>query len=560
MVLRQGWCLRGQRSESGALQASQKAASKSLRWGERGALGVTLAWALLACNPVVEEPAGRTQDVPGDRVRSAELATVTSPMELFQEALDAGAVVAGTTAVYLGDRVEVKTATDGFAAVSNTGAGTTPNFITYLGTDTKAGQIWSRTKVELRDRARVYGAVRTNRPVIQGNQVVIDEGIVAAPLGATKDILDPLPSLPVRSTTPLTIWSGQDVNLQPGSHGAVTVQGGATLRLDADTYSFAQLTVEWGGKIVAKSECGPAIAEARSGFTFRGEVLEAGGNDPGIGLIVRYEGTTTANVESAFRGIVIAPKAEVNLGTAVHEGRFFAKVLRVQAGGKINDFVPFSPTSGQCGSLPAPGPEPVPTDIGPAPSLTSPADLDAFLDWFYVITKGEKTDAEARIAAVSPTSGVREAVIQRFEAARSAGEFGKGLMLIAMLGAMRDPDVRVFLMDLLGQPVPGAPDPAGIRATTYDDEVGYRRQALHILNAYGAPATTAAVMDVAKNHPIAELRNAAIQTLRYQKSPAEIEALRAELRPEDEFYLDLPRRSSPSFDADTVQFRAKYSN
>lgn len=60
-------------------------------------------------------------------------------MELFQEALDAGAVVAGTTAVYLGDRVEVKTATDGFAAVSNTGAGTTPNFITYLGTDTKAG-------------------------------------------------------------------------------------------------------------------------------------------------------------------------------------------------------------------------------------------------------------------------------------------------------------------------------------------------------------------------------------------------------------------------------------
>jgi hypothetical protein len=143
---------------------------------------------------------------------------------------------------------------------------------------------------------------------------------------------------------------------------------------------------------------------------------------------------------------------------------------------------------------------------------------------------------------------------------QSRCEFGKGLMLIAMLGAMRDPDVRVFLMDLLGQPVPGAPDPAGVRATTYDDEVGYRRQALHILNAYGAPATTAAVMDVAKNHPIAELRNAAIQTLRYQKSPAEIEALRAELRPEDEFYLDLPRRSSPSFDADTVQFRAKYSN
>lgn len=536
-------------------------------WGQKIRLIGSLAAALVillgnfACSPVVEEPLGSSRSGPTEeRSRSTEQATVTSPMELFQAAIDAGAIVAGTTAVYLGDRVQLKTASNDFAPISNVGTGTTPNFITQLGTDAKTGTIWSRTKVDLRDRVRVYGAVRTNRPVTRGNQVVIDGGIVAGPLGATTDVLDPLPSLPVRSTTPLTILSGQDVNLQPGSHAAVTVQNGGTLRLDPEVYSFSNVTIEWGGKIVTKSDCSPATLEARSGFTFRGAVLEDGGNDPGIGLVVRYEGTTTSNIESAFRGVVIAPKAEINLGAAAHEGRFFGKVVRVQANGSIKDFAPLSPVDGECGVGLEPSSAPIPSDIGPAPALTTPAELDAFLDWFYIITKAEKAEAEAKIQAVSPTSGIRQAVIQRFEAARSSRAFGKALMLIAMLGALRDAEVREFLMHILEEPIHFTPDPYGVEATRYDDEVSYRRQALNILNAYGSPETRAVVLSVAQTHPIGALRGAAIQALRYQKSATEIEALRTQIQPADEFYLDLPLRSSPTFDADTAAFRNKYSN
>lgn len=517
----------------------------------------------MGCSPVVEEPLGNSRGSgPEERVRSTEQATVTSPMELFQVAIDAGAVVAGTVAIYLGDRVEVKKATSGFAPISNTGPGTTPNFITQLGTDAKTGTIWSRTKVDLRDRAHVHGPVRTNRPVTQGNQVVIGGGIVTGAIGATKDILEPLPSLPVRSTTPLVILPGQDVNLEPGSYGSVQVLDGGTLRLDAENYSFQAVTVEWGGKIVTKSDCAPATLEARSGFTFRGTVLEAGGDDPGIGLIVRYEGTATSYVETAFRGVIVAPHAEINLGARAHEGRFFGKVVRAQANATIKDFTVSSPSGGECGTVAAlgPGPDPVPISIGPAPPLTSPSDLDAFLAWFYLIVPAEKADAEAKIRAVSPTSGIRQAVIQRFETARTTRAFGKGLMLLAMLGALRDADVRTFLIDLLNEPVTFAPDPYGVEATRYDDEVSYRRQSLYILNAYGSQAMNAVVLNVAKTHLIDELRSAAIQTLRYHKSALEIEALRAEIRPEDEFYLDLPLRSSPTFDADTAAFWSKYSN
>lgn len=518
--------------------------------------------AALGCSPVVEEPVGGSSNGLGERVRQTEQATVASPVDVFQAAIDAGAVLAGTTAVHIGDRVQIKNATNGFAPISNTGTGTTPSFITYLGTDAKTGTLWSRTKVELRDRVRIYGAVRTNRDVIRGNQVVIDHGTVTGPLGVTKDILEPLPTLPVRSNTPLTIGPGEDINLQPGSHASVTVQSGGTLRLDADTYSFSNVIVEWGGKIVTQSNCGAATLEARNGFTFRGTVLEHGGDDPGIGLIVRYEGVATSNIESAFRGVLIAPKAEINLGTAAHEGRFFGKIVRIQAGGSVKDFAPFTGATGGCGKgieLPPPAAL-VPSDIGPAPALTSPEELDTFLDWFYGITNAEKPAAEDKIQAVSSTSGIRQAVIQRFEAARASRAFGKALMLLAMLGALRDAEVRVFLIDLLSQPVNFSQDPYGEQATRYDDEVSYRRQALNILNSYGSPEATSVVLNVAQTHPIGAVRGAAIQALRYQKSPSEIAILRGQIQSSDEFYLDLPLRSSPTFAADTAAFRNKFSN
>lgn len=515
-----------------------------------------------ACSPVVEEPLGSSSRLAEERVRSTEQATVTSPVELFQAAIDAGAIVAGTTAVYIGDRVEVKTASNGFAPISNTGTGTTPNFVTQLGTDAKTGTLWSRTKVDLRDRAHVHGAVRTNRAVTRGNQVIINGGIVAGPLGATTDILGPLPSVVVRGTTPLTIWPSEDINLQPGSYGAVTVHSGGTLRLDSDVYSFSNVIVEWGGKIVTKSDCSPATLEARSGFTFRGTVFEDGGNDPGIGLVVRYEGTNTSNIETAFRGILIAPKAEINLGAVAHEGRFFGKTVRIQASGSVKDFAPFAPASGECGTALSPPPAPVPSDIGPAPPLTTSADLDTFLDWFYVITKAEKAEAEAKIQAVSPTSGIRQAVIQRFEAARSSRAFGKALMLVAMLGALRDAEVRTFLIDLVNEPVPfspAVPVQEGVAVGRYEEEVAYKRNAINILNAIQAPATEEAVMDAALNHDIREVRGAAIKALKYQKSAAEIEALRAQIHAEDEFYLDRASRYDSNFEAQLEAFRAKYS-
>lgn len=491
---------------------------------------------------------------PGDEnLARRQQATTAASLSAFEQAMASGAVVVGTNAVYLGDRIQLKTATGGWAAVSNTGP-----VMTRVGTDGKVGPIWSNSPVDLRDRATVFGSAKA--PSFQvGNSVVVQGGMSTGPRGPTTNLLDAFGDLPTRQTTAIIVESGQSRSLEPGKYGSITVRGQGTLTLEAAEYSFSTILVEQGGQVVTKSDCSPTRVQARVACTFRGIAVEAGGNDPGIGLVLWHEGTSTAFIEQPFRGVVIAPLAEINVSGHAHAGRFFGKVIRVQAGGTVTDVAAPTFAAGECATGLDFQPANQTVDIGPAPPLATPADLDTFLPWFYKITEGEKAAAEARIAAVPNNSGIREAVVARFQTARSARDLGPALMLLAFLGRLEDIGVRPFFLSLATEAITAVEEPNSESTTQFDEEVAYRRQALYILNAINAPDTVSAVRDVAVNSSVRQVRAAAIKALRRGKSPEAIESLRGDLRPEDSFYLDLPARSEPDFDAQMAAFRARYS-
>lgn len=494
-------------------------------------------------------PEGSTESIGVRAQRSTQV-----QLQAFEEALDAGAIVGASHALYVGDRVQVKAAAGGWSGLSNTGG-----LLTRVGSDSQVGPVWSDAHLDLRDRATVHGEARAPSFWL-GNQALVQGGTSTSDRGAKVELLAPFEELPEREMTPLVIESGQETGLEPGKYGSLTVRGQATLTLDPEAYSFSSLVVEQGAQVVTKSECLPVLVQVRNQLHFRGTVLEDGGDDPGVGLIIRYEGTQTGHIEQGFRGNVIAPAAELILSSHEHRGAFYAKTLRVQSDATIREVAPFVPAPGECGVGVDLGAPPVPTDIGPAPELTEPDDLDAFLDWFYKITVSERPEAEARISAISPSSGIRQEVIIRLAVARNNQNVGHALMLLAFLGALPDPDVTPFLIDLVEEPISETEEPQSDATTPFDLEVSYRRQALYILQQKGSAEADATVKDVALHHPVGQLRKAAIRALIHGQPENVVEDLRAEIQPQDEFYLDLPQRSDPEFFTKLEAFRQKYES
>lgn len=477
-----------------------------------------------------------------------QASTVAPTLNVFAQAVDAGALVAATDWLELGDRVQLRQ--NGlYASASNTGSG-----VTRVGSDARVGSVFSGGLVDLRDRAYVGGGVFAPQ-LSRGNQTTVLGGIHPAPTGV-QDLLASI-AWPAEAVEDVRLEPGQTVTLEPGSHGALEVKAGATVRLVAGRHFFRSWMIHSQATIEVESECEPVVALVRDGLFFRGRVVEFGGDDPGVGLLVRYEGAQTAHVESPLRADILAPSSELIVGAYTHEGHFFAQRLRIQSGAIVQAPSEF-PVS--CSEPPAgPGPSPTVTPLGPAPALTSVADLDGFLDWFYRIRKAEVFEAQARWGEVASSAAFANAVIDRFNAAAGARQVGRALMLLSLLGGMDSAVATQFLVNLVASPIPVLrPNPEVEGFNAFEREVAYRGKALGVLVLHGTTGL-GHVRSAATSHAVPELRARAIRVLRSTQSTEYLQALRSDLAPDDVIHLDRPDRSDADFEAGLAAFRANYA-
>jgi DNA-binding protein YbaB len=238
----------------------------------------------------------------------------------------------------LADRVKVKNQNGTFAPSVN--AGSTQ---TNVGADAQVGDIWSRAAVELRDRSKANGNVRTRLTL------KLDANASVTGLVTQNGTLLQIPTLSLAVTFPgtnqgdKTVAPGGMLTLAPGAFGNVTVNAGATLFLSTGTYFFNNLDIEPNAKISCTSGSGQIVVNVKVGLTFRGSIIEKTGGRPKFFMGVF--GTSAVSLEGPFTGTFMALTASLTLATltspAVHTGAFYARDITVNPDNTITYF-PFS--------------------------------------------------------------------------------------------------------------------------------------------------------------------------------------------------------------------------
>ncbi len=242
----------------------------------------------------------------------------------------------GTLAI--GDRVKLVNQNGTFAASVNAGSAQT-----NVGADAQVGDVWSRAAVELRDRCKANGNVRTM------STLKLDANASVTGLVTQNGALLQIPTLSLAVTFPgtnqgdKTIAPNGTLTLAPGAYANVTVNAGATLFLSTGTYYFNNWDVEPGAKVSCSSGSGQIVVNIKVGLIYRGSIIEKTGGRPK--MFVGVFGTSAVSLEGPFTGTFMALTAPLTIATltppAAHSGAFYAQNITVNPDNTITYF-PFS--------------------------------------------------------------------------------------------------------------------------------------------------------------------------------------------------------------------------
>jgi hypothetical protein len=260
------------------------------------------------------------------------------------QGLDSSAVTFSTVCLWaqgnlvIGDRVKIKNQNGTFAPSVNAGSAQT-----NVGADAQVGDVWSRAAVELRDRCKVTGNVRTM------STLKLDANASVTGVVTQNGALLQIPTLSLAVTFPgtnqgnKTLAPNGTLTLAPGAYADVTVNAGATLFLSTGTYFFNNWDVEPNAKISCSSGSGQIVVNVKLGFTFRGSIIEKTGGRPKI--FVGVFGTSAIPLEGPFTGTLMALTAPLTIATlnppAAHSGAFYARDITVNPDNTITYF-PFA--------------------------------------------------------------------------------------------------------------------------------------------------------------------------------------------------------------------------
>ena len=234
-------------------------------------------------------------------------------------------VVYAKTKLKLNDRVQVKGQNcSGWGNVANFGT-----VETNIGVEAQVANLLSKAKVILRDRAKVHGFLSTADVVENHVDTVVEGGITEHDVVILPDLTLNVPWPAVFDGT-IELEPGQQQTAAPGYYDKIHPKQNAQVFLSAGVYYFNEFFLEPGSKVWLNTTSGPVVCWVKTTFTHRGSVLTSGsGGFPRF--FAGFLGTTTAIVESAWKGTLAAPNAKISVSTIQnHEGAFHGKEVEVQ--------------------------------------------------------------------------------------------------------------------------------------------------------------------------------------------------------------------------------------
>ena len=217
----------------------------------------------------------------------------------------------------------------GFASVSSVMATSRTN----LGVAMQVQDAYSEpTGVDLRSNAHVHGTLKTAADETRQAGAVVDG------LDLRQTSLQPLESIswavsfPNTSRGSCSLEPGNSQTIDPSGYGDIAVKSRSRLKIRSGTYYFNSLSFEPQSELDIDNTAGPVFIYVRTSFAFGGTVVEA--NTAHMNFLFGVAGTTAVNIQSPFRGLLVAPFAAVSLPTSSsvgHVGSFFAKSIIANA-------------------------------------------------------------------------------------------------------------------------------------------------------------------------------------------------------------------------------------
>ncbi|HKO47649.1 MAG TPA: FG-GAP-like repeat-containing protein, partial [Polyangiaceae bacterium] len=225
----------------------------------------------------------------------------------------------------LDDGVQVVKDGGGFASVSSVGATNR----TSLGVSARVQNAYSEPLgMDLRSSAHVYGLLKTAADLTKQAGAGVD-GVVSQFTSLKPLDLISWPVLfPSLNRGTCNIEPDNAQTIEPGSYGNIAVKSRSHLKLRSGTYFFGSLSLDPQAILDVDNTTGPVFIYVKNSFTFSGSTVEL---DPSrTNILFGVASATPIAIQSAFRGILVAPQAAVALPTEMtsgHVGSFFAKSL-----------------------------------------------------------------------------------------------------------------------------------------------------------------------------------------------------------------------------------------
>lgn len=226
--------------------------------------------------------------------------------------------------VSVGDRVQVLGATSGFATVTGIQGQVT------LGSKAKVGSLFSDTSVNLKSQAAVNGSLWA-ATTLQADPSALVTGSRTVGQAITSGDNEPWSVFyPTANQGNRSVEPSHVMTLTPGAFADVSVKTSAKLTLSAGTYFFENLTLEPSSTLDLDNRTGAVYLYVHHQLIYRGKTTERDATKPNV--LFGVLGTEMVTIEAPFRGTVVAPSAQIKLGTVAspgHVGAFYGKSLQV---------------------------------------------------------------------------------------------------------------------------------------------------------------------------------------------------------------------------------------